>query len=165
VTDRNRRLLATAAGVGILVGLVWFDGYLEQALLAARVVNFNLMSMFLPLGFAAIAVTAGVLALILIAWWSRSFAVAVLYVLVGTFFVFGPALLVTRGFPVPQFTTDLFGVSGPFKSGMIGGAGMLIAGFVAAARAWAWHSAKPSQPSMSEAPPAAVPGLGEPGPS
>jgi len=165
VTDRTRGLLATAAGVGIVVGLVWFDGYLEQALLAARVVNFNLMSMFFPLGFAAIAVTAGVLALSLIAWWSRSFAVAVLYVLVGTFFVFGPALLVTRGFPVPQFTTDVFGASGPFKSGMIGGAGMLIAGFVGAARAWAWRSAKPSQPSMSEAPPAAVPGLGEPGPS
>jgi hypothetical protein len=136
--------------------MVWFDGYLEQALLTARVVNFNLMSMFLPLGFAAIAVTAGVLALSVIAWWSRSFAVGLLYVVLGAFFVFGPAVLITPGFPGPQFATDLFGASGPFKSGMIGGAGMLIAGFVAAARAWAWRSAQQDPPSTSRSTPEAV---------
>ena len=136
-----RAAMALVAAAAILMFAGWLDGQVFRDIERRQSVEFSITLITWALPFGYLAVAAGVLAVVILAWWARSILVGIAYAVVGAFFGF----LVTinwqfaaeiNGAPsvLPQPLATIvgriwfWGAEGPLNALSTIGAGMLLAG-------------------------------------
>jgi hypothetical protein len=126
-----RVVTALVVGVAVFIAMVWFDnGVLAPARVAAQA-NFDYMSFTLLWSLGAIALAGSGLALGALAWWSGSWIVGAVDVLIGGFFALTPVIVLRQGSPAPGWLNNLFIGMGPMSAMILLGAAMLVAGIAA----------------------------------
>jgi hypothetical protein len=84
----GRPIIGLVAAVAILLFAAWFDWHVLFSIERQQATTFDIRPFAWAAPFGYLVAAAGVLALAVLAWWSRSLLVAVVYVLVGAFFAF-----------------------------------------------------------------------------
>jgi hypothetical protein len=136
----GRTALALVAAAVALVAITWFDTTVvhDAAQQGAQAFDHSQYALFASLGTVASA--GAVLLLALLAWWSRSAAVGVLYAAVGAYFAFQLWIWMNLAgqrndtppmlpYPLDSAVNHIhLATAGPLNAVGIIGAGMLIAG-------------------------------------
>ena len=166
----GRSIIAALVALLALVIAQWFDAGVFADTHRRAGYTFDASSIFYLMPVAHLLTAAGVVALALAAWWSRSLLIAVGYAVVGGFLVFLPAMVAAFAMgvngaptlaPEPIATTlsNWFSTVGAGPTGAVFtlGAGMLLSGLAVIGsrlrrprRAAGAASPATAQPSRSE---------------
>lgn len=103
-----RAAMALVAAAAILMFAGWLDGQVFRDIERRQSVEFSITLITWALPFGYLAVAAGVLAVVILAWWARSILVGIAYAVVGRI--------------------SFWGAEGPLNALSTIGAGMLLAG-------------------------------------
>jgi hypothetical protein len=138
---RPRAILALLAGGAILVVARWFDAEVLREAQGRMAATFEVAPFIWSLSLGYVITAAAVLLVGLLAWWSRSLLVAIVYSLAGAFLASYLAVDMVYAEQVndapsvlPHPLADLWTVwyrvmvPGPLQTLFVVGAGMLLAG-------------------------------------
>lgn len=145
----NRKLVALAAAIAVLVIAGWLDTVVVVGIQRRYEQTFDISLFAWALSIGYLIVAAAVLAIALLARWAKSVLVGLVYAVVGAFLVllFPMIWLGAVGLngappflpePIATLVNDayLYGEQGPLNAVAIIGAGMLIVGIVSIAYAF-----------------------------